>query len=317
LEVFLSRATASLYPGDVLGLLTMLMLLLPEVVMPRPTELAAASADTVELERLATRLGPTRLVELFEDAANHKKGRLCAASLRGITLTGAAHADVGGQLLPPFCEALVRLSRAQKLDEKQLHAAGEALRRTASTLGLAPCGSAGQMADLDGDCDPMKREAAERLFALGIDATLPLPLREAALEGLALLPPGSFGHLVPRIVKLAQAPQPPGHGALVVLAALSLREQPEPLLTLVRTAEPGLASEAAQELCAVMAPRRGPHPAPLFSDEVATRLRTLAAAEQPLPQRQALLDCLRLLGTPADRALHQSISGASRKKGAR
>lgn len=293
----------------------MLTLLLPEVVMPRPTELAAASADTVELERLATRLGPSRLVELFEDAANHKKAKLCAASLRGITLTAAAHPDVGGQLLMPLSDALVRLSRAQRLDEKQLQAASDALRRTAAALGTSSSSAPGP--ELDGDPDPGRREAAERLYALGADATLPPALREGALDGLALLPPGSFGHLVPHVVKLAQAPQRPGHGALVVLASLVLREQPEPILNLVRNAEPGLASEAAQELCAVMAPRRGPHPAPLFSDEVATRMRTLAAVEQPLLVRHAMLDCLRLLGTPADRALYQSIFGASRKKGAR
>lgn len=302
---------------DVLGLLTMLMLLLPEVVMPRPTELAAASADAVELERLATRLGPARLIELFEDAANHKKSRLCAASLRGITLTAVAHPDVGGLLLVPFTDALVRLTRAQRLDEKQLLAATDVLRRTASAMGLSPCGSSGQGAELDGDCDPGRREAAERLYALGADATLPPSLREGALEGLSLLPPGSFAHLVPHVIKLAQSPQRPGHGALVVLASLTLREQPEPILNLVRNAEPELASEAAQELCAVMAPRRGPHPAPLFSDEVATRMRTLAAADQPLLVRHGLLDCLRLLGTPADRVLYQSIFGAARKKGGR
>jgi hypothetical protein len=261
-----------------------------------------------------------RLVELFEDAAIHKKGRLCAASLRGIALTGAAHPEVGGQLLPRFSEALVRLVRAQRLDERQLQAASDALRRTASSLGLVPCGAADSDPELDGDCDPLRREAADRLFSLGADATLPSALRDGALESLALLPPRSFAHLVPRLVKLAQSPQRGGRGALVVLAALALRERPEPLLSLLRTAEPALASEAAQELCAVMAPRRGPHPAPLFADDVAMRLRALAGAEQPLAQRQALLDCLRLLGTPADRlqiqAISQAIGVAAKKKGA-
>ena len=297
-----------------LGVLTAIMLLLPEVVMPRPTEIAAAQGDSVELERLSTRLGPSRLVELCEEAAGQKKPRLVNALLRGIALSGGAHSDLGAQIIGPFSEALTRLARAAQLDEKQLQLASDALRKSAFALGLSPCGAAAAESEMEGDCDPARREVADRLLTLGADATLPMTLREGALESLAELPPKSFAHLMPQLEKLAQSSSRPGRSALGVLGSLVPREHPQPLLSLVKSAPLPLASDAAQELCAVMAPRRTAHAAPLFSDEIAVRLRALAAPEQPIAQRQELLDCLRLLGTPADRALAQSIL-AARKKG--
>lgn len=304
------------------GLAALLLLLLPEVVLPRPTELTAAAGDTVELERLSTRLGPARMVALFEDAATRRRRQpgLMQAALHGIGLMGAAHPDIAMQLLPPLTGALSRLGRAQRLDDKQMAAAAEALRRTTSALGLSAADAAS--ADADGaDYEPGLRDVAERLFELGTDAALPLPLREGALESMAALPPSAWQHLVPRLIQLAQAPQQEqqrrSRGALAALAALVPRDRPEPLVDLVRTAEPTLASEAAAELCGALPPRKGAHPAPLFSEEVAGRLRALAAPEQPLPQRVSLVECLRLLGTPADRALYQGIVSAARKKGPR
>ncbi len=298
-----------------LGLATALLLLLSEVVLPRPTDLTAASADMVELERLSTRLGPARLAFLLEQATQKKQPRMALAVLHGIGLMDAAHPDIAMQFLTPLAELLGRLGRGQKLDNKQLAAASEALYRTCGALGHYAACAEDPQANF-ADCAPPLRDAAERLLALGSESALPMPLREAALFGLAALPLPYWQHLLPQLIKLAKTEpqQPQSHAALAALATLVPRGEVEPLLTLVRTGEPPLSSDAAGELCAVLAPRKGPHPVPVLSDDLATRIRTLAAAEEPIPQRQRLLECLRLLGTPADRALLQAIVTAARKK---
>ena len=51
------------------------LVLLPDVVMPRPTELANLAGDSVELERQAHRLGPARLLRLLQRPQSDK-GRL-------------------------------------------------------------------------------------------------------------------------------------------------------------------------------------------------------------------------------------------------
>lgn len=301
-----------------LGLATALLLLLPEVVMPRPTELssAAAAGDTVELERLATRLGPSRLVSLLEEPA--RKQRVTLAALRGLGLMGASHPDLGVQILPSLIETLGRLGRGRLLDDKQLAAASEALHRTSAAVGhYAACSENDVL-----DCPPVLSEAADRLLALASDPAMPMALREGALESLAVLPPLAWQRLVPRLVKLATLPAPtasptatPTRAAMTVLAALVPRDGGEPLLQLVRSAEPALASDAAGELCTVAAPvkTKGARPAPPLAEDLATRIRALAGPEQPLAQRQRLVECLRLLGTASDKALATGIVSAAKK----
>jgi hypothetical protein len=307
-----------------LGLATALLLLLPEVVLPRPTDLTAAAADTVELERLATRLGPARLLHLLEGNAGKRQPKVALAALRGLGLMGAVHPDLGMLALVPFTETLGRLGQARQLDDKQMTVASEALYRICGALGRDSTCTEDAPATAS-DCGFNLYEATEHLFGLGSEPHLPLPLREGALEGLSALPPAAWQHLWPRLIALAQAPlqKPPmdrevpaGHEALVVLATLLPRGQPEPLLSVIRTAPPEVASDAVSQLCAAQpASRRGVHPATPLPDDVATRVRTLAAADQPPRQRQGLLECLRLLGTPGDRALIQNILSAGRKKG--
>lgn len=297
-----------------LGLATALLLLLPEVVMPRPTELssAAAAGDTVELERLATRLGPARLVGMLEEPGARKQGRVTLAALRGLGLMGANHPDLGVQILPSLVDTLGRLGRARQLDDKQLAVAIDALHRTSAAVGhYAGCSDNDVL-----DCPPVLSEAADHLLALASDGGMPMGLREGALESLAALPPAAWTRLVPRLLKLASQPQPaPTRAAMTVLAALVPRDGGEPLLQLVRSADPPLASDAAGELCTVAAPvkTKAPHPAPLLAEDLATRIRALAGPEQPLAQRQRLVECLRLLGTPADKTLAQSIVSAAKK----
>ena len=62
---------------NMLTLQTLVLLLLPEVVMPRPVDLPGAASDVVELERLATRLGPTRLLKLATRPTTDKDARRC------------------------------------------------------------------------------------------------------------------------------------------------------------------------------------------------------------------------------------------------
>lgn len=301
-----------------LGLATALLLLLPEVVMPRPTELssAAAAGDTVELERLATRLGPMRLVGMLEEPSR-KQSRLTLAALRGLGLMGASHPDLGVQILPSLVETLGRLGRARLLDDKQLAAASDALHRTSAAVGhYAACSDNDVL-----DCPPVLSEAADRLLDLASDAGMPMALREGALESLAALPPPAWQRLVPRLLKLATLPAPtpkpapvPTRAAMTVLAALVPRDAGEPLFQLVRSAEPSLASDAAGELCTVATPvKTKGRPAPPLADDLATRIRALAGPDQPLAQRQRLVECLRLLGTASDKALAAGIVSAAKK----
>ncbi len=309
-----------------LGLATALLLLLPEVVLPRPADVTAAAGDAVELERLASRLGPARLLTLLEDAAGRRQPRLTMAVLRSIGLWGAAHPDLSLQFLAPFALTLRRLTLGHALDEKGLLAAGDALLQTGKALGRQTTCDESATSSL-AECGPVLFEAADRLYQLGADFTLPVALREAALLALATLPAKSFLHLAMHLRKLAQtadlnsesatdsAAPSPSRAALAALAALFQDGQPSPLVDLVRTAEPPLASGAAAELCAVLVPKKGPHAPPVADEDVQAKIRALAGPEHPLLVRQRLLDCLRIFGTPADRALFQGIVSAGRKKG--
>lgn len=311
-----------------LRLATALLLLLPEVVLPRPAELAAAMSDHVELERLSTRLGPARLLRLLESTAAPKKARVTLAVLHGMGLMGEAHPELGLQLIGPLAETLQHFAPAKQLDDKQLEAAALALSRTARALGRhAACAPAVLSKEVENDeptdCGPALHEAAERLYELGANQTLPQSLREGAFSALAALPLASWEQLIPRLVKLAETTHsppaaPPEHGApgpLRVLGALVPRDRAEPLLALLRNAEPTLASAAAGEYCAVLAPRKGPTATPMLPEDLIPRLRALSAPEQPLSQRMHLVECLRFLGSPADRTLLQAIQNDVRKKG--
>ena len=105
------------------------LLLVPEVVMPRPLEVSAVSSDPVELERLATRLGPVRLLKLAVTAEAGGQPRVAAAALRGLGLAGSFHPEVAAQALLPLVELIELVGHTQ--DGKLLTAATEALVRAA------------------------------------------------------------------------------------------------------------------------------------------------------------------------------------------
>jgi hypothetical protein len=293
------------------GLVGLALLLLPEVALPRPTELTAAAGDVVELERLATRLGPARLLTTVESAASRGQSRLALVALRGVGLLGAAQPELGVALLRPFSDTLLRLGQARRLDEKQAQAASDSLQRVASAVGRSGACVGSDQAD----CGLVEAEAAESLLRLATTSTLPLGLRSGALDGLSQLPTASWQQLLPKVVSLATAgPTAPQRAALTALATQALHDRSEPLLGLLRSGEPAVATAAAAELCMLLPnpPLRSKVP-PLLSDELAGRVRGLAAPSEPLGQRLQLVDCLRLLGTPADRALlQQTVSEAKR-----
>jgi hypothetical protein len=284
------------------------VLLVPEVVMPRPLEVSAVSSDPVELERLATRLGPMRLLKLVTTAHANGQTRAAAAALLGLGLSGSQHPEVAAQGLLPLVELV-----GQTADEKLRSAAIEALVRLCEGLQ----DTTGCAEPDDGGCGEDPSAVPKYLLQLAALPALPLAGRGQLIQAVRLMPVGVWRAQAPRLVLLAQGPPPVRDAALAALGVLAQHHLERELTALALPPNSGeLASAALAELCLPL-PRRPARPsAPpvaTLAPELAQQVRTLAAAEQPLPQRQRLQDCLRLLGTPQDKGLLQSIAVAGRK----
>ena len=284
------------------------VLLVPEVVMPRPLEVSAVSADAVELERLATRLGPMRLLKLAVGAQAAGQYRAAAAALRGLGLSGSLHPEVAAQGLLPLVELVGRMQ-----DEKLLITATEALVRLCEGLqNFSYCAEPD-----DGGCGEDLSAVPKYLLQLAALPALPLPVRGQLIAAVRALPVVVWRAQAARLVLLAQGPPPVRDAALSALGLLAQHHLERELTALALPPNSGeLASAALAELCLPLPRRPTRPPAPpavTLAPELAQQVRTLAASEQPLPQRQRLQDCLRLLGTPPDKVLLQSITVASRK----
>ena len=289
-----------------------------DVLLPRQTELTAAAGDVVELERLGTRLGPVRLLSLARGAMSRSQERPAAAAIRALGLSGTSHADVAAQALP----GLIELLREVQTD-KLAAATGEALARLCASLSHAPlctqsddgaCGIA-LSSELRGEL----RGVPAALISVSTDAAAQPAARAQALLALSGLPAPLWRELGPRLGELAATAAPPvREAALGALGALASAGDTQELVQLIGApTPPELASAAAAELCAPLVPRKPVKPAPaapppaqtayVLPAPVAERVRALAAPDQPLPQRQQVLDCLRVLGGPAERALIQAV----------
>lgn len=299
--------------------------LAPDVLMPRPLELSAASGDPVELERLVTRLGPARTLQLVRAATRSGQQRAAAAGLRGLGLAGSQHPQLAAQAFVPLIELL-----AQTVEDKLQHAAGETLIRLAGTLGHdTSCDEPDELG-----CGGELPMAPYYLTQLAARPALPWFVRAQLVQALSLLPVSQWRAEAQRVVTILRGAVGPGpeHAALrqAALGALAVLAQHGDDRWLVAVAldpaEPLLAASAAAELCMPgLVPRRPPRPPVATSSGATTpplslapavveRVRGLAAPEQPLPVRQQVEGCLRLLGTPQDRALLLAIPPPLKKK---
>lgn len=304
--------------GVLLGLLWLGPLAV-DVALPRPSELTAVAADPVELERLSARLGGSRLLQLWSDSVARGQSRPATLLLRGLGLIAAQHPERTCQLLPLFLETVVRLQTTRKLDEATTRGIADTLSKMGDSVAQAHFAGEFFGPPLSADLVTELAELSRRLLGWAYDASLPLAWREAALGALSNLPPTVWAPLAPKLASLAQAAdaaalQRPSLAALAVLAVHDL----SPLLPdlVLHSDDPSLASNGAGELCLLLPPppRRTPT-APLPSalpPPLASRVRALAALDSPPPARQRLGECLRLLGTPQDRALWQAIQTAAK-----
>lgn len=276
--------------------------------MPRPLEVSAVSTDPVELERLATRLGPVRLLKLAVTAEAGGQPRVAAAALRGLGLAGSFHPEVAAQALLPLVELVGRTQEG-----KLLTAATEALVRLCEGLqGATACAEPD-----DQGCGEDLSPIPQYMVQLAALPALPLAARGQLLQAVRALPVATWRAQAPRLALLAQGPVPVRDAALAALGLLAQHHLERELTGLALPPTSGeLASCALAELCLPL-PRRPPRPpaapVPPLAPELAANVRALAAPDQPLPQRQRLADCLRLLGTPQDKQLLQSIGTAARK----
>lgn len=287
------------------------LFLVPEVVMPRPLEVSAVSSDPVELERLATRLGPVRLLKLAVTAEAGGQPRVAAAALRGLGLAGSFHPEVAAQALLPLVELIELVGHTQ--DGKLLAAATEALVRLCEGLqSTTACAEPD-----DPGCGEDLSPIPQYMVQLAALPALPLAVRGQLLQAVRALPVATWRAQAQRLALLAQGPVPVRDAALAALGLLAQHHLERELTALALPPTSGeLASCALAELCLPL-PRRPPRPpaapVPPLAAELAANVRALAAPDQPLPQRQRLADCLRLLGTPQDKQLLQAIGTAARR----
>lgn len=293
-----------------LTLQALLLLLLPEVMMPRPVDLPAVATDSVELERLAVRMGPARLLKLLQKPSPADKGRVALTALRGLALAGAQHPEMAAQSVLPLTELLEQTS-----DEKLRQAISDTLLRLCQVLGHSMyCDEADDLG-CGGDLGALP----PRLLALAEKPALPALTRSVAISALQALPVASWQTLSPRLFALAQREPAPLRTA--VLAALSTLHQqaarPE-LLSLVTQPDDSLAAAASQELCWPLTLQKPPRPQPAVAavtsvpEPVLIRVRAIAAGQQPIAVRLQTVDCLRVAGAPADKALLLQLAAAAK-----
>ena len=335
-----------------MNLAALALLLLPDVLMPRPLELSAVSNDPVELERLASRLGPARLLRTAQAAEKNGQLRAAQAAVRGIGLSGAEHPDLAAQSLLSLLDFLQHTS-----DEKLQFAASESVALLCQALASpAACAEPD-----DGGCGAELSELPTYLLQLVASPALKPPARVLLLGGLRLLPVELWRAQGPKLRTLAAQPalrdaalaalsRLAQHGDSRELFAIILSTPPVPPLPPAPVPPPVpakpaakpdvksvetpvapavaaspqglLAGAAAVELCQPLLPRKttAAKPAtpasalPALPANVAEHLRKLAAEDQPPAVRALLADCLRVLATPADKALLQSITAATKKK---
>ncbi len=272
-----------------MSLLAWVVWLLPQVVLPRAPDLYAMRHDEVELERLATRLGPSRLLLI---AAAGNKGQRVAA-LRGLSLSGARHPELAASALLPLSD-LLEQTREKEVQEAAVEAASHLCQGIGRGL---PSGD-----EVGGDELP---RAAAAFLRLAGDAALAPPLRGHLVEAAVALPGGLAR--APELLALARGQDPVVRdAALAGLGGLFGRigePEGEGLSSLARGEDAALAAAAVAVLCEVSAAR----PQPSWAE----RARSLAAPQSglSLEDRQRLGGCLRRLGTSADRALLSALRG--------
>jgi hypothetical protein len=298
--------------------LLFVLALAPGVLLPRPLDLSAAMSDPVELERLVTRLGPGRTLQLVRSAARSGQQRAATAALRGLALAGVRQPELAAVALVPLIELL-----AQTPDEKLQTTAADTLIRLAGAVGRAPCDEPD-----DQSCGGELPMAPYYLVQLAARPALSVGLRAQLLQALSFLPVAQWQAEAQRLVALLRDARSTAEQAalrpvlLGTLAVLAQYGDSRWLMQVVQDApDPQLAAAAAAELCQPAAPRRRPGPPanssapPSLPPPLLARVRALALPEQPPAVRQKVEVCLRLWATPQDKALLQAPQPAASSNG--
>lgn len=295
--------------------LLFVLALAPGVLLPRPPDLSAAMSDPVELERLVTRLGPGRTLQLVRSAARSGQQRAATAALRGLALAGVRQPELAAVALVPLIELL-----AQTPDEKLQTTAADTLIRLAGAVGRVPCDEPD-----DQSCGGEVPMAPYYLVQLAARPALSAGVRAQLVQALSFLPVAQWQAEAERLVTLLQNARSTAEQAalrpvlLGALAVLAQHGDSRWLMKVVQDApDPLLAAAAAAELCQPVAARRRPGPPQgngssgnngaqvSLPAPVQARVRALAAPEQPPAVRQKVEACLRLWATPQDKALLQA-----------
>jgi hypothetical protein len=266
---------------------------------PREAALAAlraAASDDVELERVATRLGPAHLLRI---AATQAQRQQALTALRGLGLSGALHPEVAQQALLPLCDLLSRST-----DPRVLEAGAEAAERLARSVTNPRVLDEGDFAQ--GDELP---RAAALLLRLSADGALNPLTRADLLRAAISLSPAPLRD-PQALAALARGDEGPGAGPVreVALQALAAREGAGDALHALCRAEDAELSAAALGAACDMGNGQA------LPADLAARVRTLAGPRGGVsPQgRRGLAGCLRRLNTAQDRAL---LGGLSERRG--
>lgn len=276
-----------------MSVLPLLLWLVPNVVLPRFTELPNHFADPVELERQTRRLGPSRVFHFLKPL---KADAAQVAALRGLSLWAEQAPDVAAQLAVPLTDLL-----AQTRDDKLRVALYDSLLRMCRALGRFPqCSEAD-----DVDCGGEARLLPARLLRLAEQPTSHPASRNVALSALQTLQPSLWQAAAPRLSALAQSEgEPLRTTALAALSVLKEQENRPELVALVLQPDDTLSAAAAQELCWPLILRKNKsQPGSVLPENIALRVRTAAQGPAPLASRQKTVDCLRAMGTPQDKTL--------------
>lgn len=267
---------------------------------PREAALAAlraAASDDVELERVATRLGPAHLLRIAAAAQTQRQPAL--AALRGLGLSGALHPEVAQQALLPLCDLLSRAA-----DPRVLEAGAEAAERLARSVTNPRILDEGDFSQ--GDELP---RAAALLLRLSADGALNPLVRADLLRAAIALSPATLRD-PQALAALARGDEGPGAGPVreVALQALAAQKgEGDALYALCRAEDVELSAAALGAACDMGAGRALPA-------DLAARVRALAGPRGgvSLRGRRGLTGCLRRLNTAQDRAL---LAGLAERRG--
>ena len=255
-----------------------------EVCLPSNAALveAARARDDVELERLARRLGPSRLARLARGGRRAER----LAALRALPLVDGAWAEIG--------------ELATLLGDPD----GELAEAVARALGRIADGLSAETIYAEEIPSDVPLAAARALFAVAARGELRPPLRASSVRAATALwrlgTPGSS-------IESALTPLLSDEAAAVRRAAvdgLDARVSTKLLEAALGDADPSVAAAAGAALCASEPQEALPGVAKALDEPSRERVRALAGDERlAASDRLDLIPCLRAFGSADDKKL--------------